>query len=162
MKLDYDEISPFTGNKSVLIESDASTNIESRICMDTGYTTRDVWQIGSKNIKLYEKGITQLMIDTKFEDHLTGFVWYLTSMITPQVMLYPKGTHKDNWNWEVTPVIPIVGEERKKFPVPDKEDEYFTTRLAPELAQSFQQLEFKQAMEAFYATLNPAAHEEQD
>ena len=35
----YDAISPITGNNCVLIEADEMTNQESRICMESGYTT---------------------------------------------------------------------------------------------------------------------------
>ena len=104
MKLEYDEESPFTGKKSVLVEADETTNIESKICMDTGYTTRDYWKIGSDAVEQYTEQITQLMQDTKFEDHLSGQVWFLSSMITPHAMLYPHGINEHNWKWQVAPV----------------------------------------------------------
>ena len=44
MKLEFDEISPFSNKKTVLVEADEQTNVESRICLSTGYTTRDNWK----------------------------------------------------------------------------------------------------------------------
>ena len=57
LKLEYDDISPFTGNKCVLIEADEKTGTESRICMESGYTTMDRFVVGSRAIEAYEKMI---------------------------------------------------------------------------------------------------------
>ena len=37
LKADYDEISPITGNKCVIIEVDEQSNTTSYICMESGY-----------------------------------------------------------------------------------------------------------------------------
>ena len=55
INLDYDEVSPFTGNKCVLIEADENTGMESRICMESGMTTTDRFIVGSRAIEQYEK-----------------------------------------------------------------------------------------------------------
>ena len=55
MKIDYDEISPITGNKCVIVEADENTNIESRICMESGYSTADTLKQGSNTIEKYEQ-----------------------------------------------------------------------------------------------------------
>ena len=70
LNLEYDDISPFTGNNCVLIEADEKTNAESRICMESGYTTCDVFTPGSDALKEYELYIPQLYKDTKFTDSL--------------------------------------------------------------------------------------------
>ena len=62
MKLEYDEISPLTGQKTVVVEADEQTNIESYICMESGYTTTDKLKIDSKEVEQYESTITELMI----------------------------------------------------------------------------------------------------
>ena len=153
LKLDYDEISPFTGNKCVLIEADDQTNTESRICMETGYTTKDIWKIGSKAAKTYEKMITQLMIDTKYKDKTLNQIWYLSTMPTSTAVLYPVGTSKDDYYWEIARIVPIVGPERQKYPVPDKENEYYTSRLDTDNAFKFDKNEFSDVVDKFYAVL---------
>ena len=47
MKLDYDMISPITGNKCVIVEADENTSINSYMCIETGYTTTDNFVVGS-------------------------------------------------------------------------------------------------------------------
>ena len=155
----YDAISPITGNTCVLIEADEMTNQESRICMESGYTTNDVWQIDSEQVSKYEQHISQLMVDTKYVDNELGQVWYLASMTTSTVVLYPVGTNKDDYHFEISKVVTIDGDERLKYPIPGKSDEYFTSRLDVENAVIFEKNNFAQAVDKFYSTLTEMTNE---
>ena len=66
-------------------------------------------------------------------------------------MLYPIGTNREDMRWEVCKVEIITGEDRKKYPVPGKKDEYFTSRLDVENAVRFNGNEFDQALDKFYS-----------
>ena len=48
IKLDYDEVSPITGNKCVIVEADKESGEEHRMCMESGYVTRTSLVIDSK------------------------------------------------------------------------------------------------------------------
>ena len=161
MKLEFDEISPFSKQKTVLVEADDKTNLESRICLASGYTTSDNWISGSDAMQYYESRITQLMRDTKYEDEELGTVWYLSTMSTPAAMLYPAGSIKQ-WGWEVAPVEYISGEDRKNYPIPGRDDEYFTSRLATEKAEKFEDKDFKIAMDHFYKLVQEHYEKPQD
>jgi len=154
MKLDFDEMSPFSNEKTVLLEADEKTNLESRICIASGYTTRDEWKIGSDVVADYHERMTELMRDTKYEDDELGTVWYLSSMSTPAALLYPNGASANQWKWEVSPIEYLVGEERAKYPVPGKEGEYYTSRVATDKAVNFDKSDFRSALEHFYALVN--------
>ena len=54
MNLDYDMISPVTGNKCVIVEADEQSNINSYMCIESGYTTTDNFKIDSDVINNYE------------------------------------------------------------------------------------------------------------
>ena len=160
IKLEYDEISPLSGNKCVVVEADEETNIESYICMESGYTTSDSLKIGSESVKNYEKNITDLMKLVKFEDEEGGLVWYPSFMQLPGAMLYCKGTSFEDMVWEVAKVIQIIGDERKKYPVPGKEEEYFTSRLDIENAKTYQKREFQSAFDDLYAKVKAEVENE--
>ena len=161
MKLEFDEISPFSKERTVLVEADETNNVESRICLSSGYTTRDNWTIGSEIIEAYDMQITELMRDTKFEDSELGTVWYLSTMQTPAAILYPAGSAK-RWSWQVAPVEHLVGEARKQYPIPGRTDEYYTSRLATEKAEDFAQSDFKSAMDHFYKLVQEYYEQPQD
>jgi len=160
MKLDYDEISPITGNLCVITEADEQNNTTSYMCMESGFTTTDAMKIGSDIIEKYEAQLTELMRVSKYEDTERGLVWYPAFLQMPGVgMLYPIGSNREDIRWEVCKVVMILGEERKKYPVPGKENEYFTSRLDVENAERFEGNEFESALDRFYALASEAYRE---
>tara|TARA_Y100000310_G_scaffold294559_1_gene325127 strand:+ start:232 stop:765 length:534 start_codon:yes stop_codon:yes gene_type:complete len=151
IKLEYDEISPISGRKCVVVEADEETNIESYICMESGYTTTDKLKIGSKEVEYYEQTITELMKSVKYEDKERKLIWYPSFMQVPGAMLYCKGTTFEDMEWEVATIVPIHGEERLKYPIPGKEEEYYTSKLDVENAKTYSKREFQKAFDDLYA-----------
>ena len=151
--MDYDEISPITGNRSVLIEADPDTGVESRICMESGYTTTDRLAIGSQEAVDYENaGLTQFMRDMKHVDNELGTIWYPAFIQMQGAMLYCE-REQDSINtieWKVAQVVGIHGNDRIKYPVPGKENEYYTSRLDVENALTFEKFQFKAALDQCY------------
>ena len=150
MKINYDEVSPITGNKCVIVEADEQTNTESYLCTESGYTTTDKLVIDSVHVKQYEQMITQLMVDAKFEDVVAGLVWYPCFMQLPGAMLYCKGDNPEELKWEVSKIVAIEGDERLKYPVPGKEGEYHTSRLDVENGKIYDKADFKSALDDIY------------
>jgi len=151
MKLDYDEISPITGNKCVLVETDEASGATSYICMESGYTSHEKLLIDSEYTQKYEQDLTQLMRDVKYNDAGRGIVWYPAFIHINNVgMLYSIGTTKLDMQWQISRVIDITEEDRQKFPVPGKENEYFTSRLDVENASTFDASEFENALDLLY------------
>ena len=151
MKLEYDEKSPLTGNQCVLIETDEHTGLESYICMESGFTTHEKLTVESEFIEKYEESITQLMRDVKFVDEERGLIWYPAFIQIPGVgMLYTIGTSKADMEWQVARVVDITGEERLQYPIPGKENEYFTSRLDVENALTFESSQFENALDLLY------------
>jgi hypothetical protein len=152
MNLEYDETSPITGNLCVIVESDEQTDTTSYMCMETGFTTTDNMKIGSEVVEQYEVQLTELMRASKFEDAERGLIWYPAFLQMPGIgMLYPTGTERTDLKWEVCKVAMISGDERKNYPVPGKEGEYYTSRLDVENAEKFDGTEFEVALDRFYS-----------
>lgn len=77
----YDEISPITGNKSVIREGDL------RICFESGYHTYDSWEIGSEEqINFASKSPENIV---KSQKVINGQVWYLISLFSENHVLLP-------------------------------------------------------------------------
>ena len=100
-------------------------------------------------MKKHEEQLTELMLDSKFEDPETGLVWYPTFMQMPGAMLYPEGS-VTKIEWRVAKIIPVIGEERLKYPVPGKEGEYFTSRLDVDNANIYDTKDFELALNDLY------------
>lgn len=95
MKLDYDEISPVTGNKCVLVEAlDAANGIYSKICIESGYYSTTYMHPTNEALEKIEASMPDLIRDSKRTD-LLGFNWYLASLNLGVVMLYPSPLNLD-------------------------------------------------------------------
>ena len=152
--MDYDELSPITGNRSVLIEADTATNIESRICMESGYTTKDTLLIGSQAAVDYESmGMTEFMKAVKYEDENLGTVWYPAFIQMQHAMLYCErvDASSNTLVWKVAQVKEIDAKLQLQYPIPGKDNEYYTSRLDVENALTFEKLQFKAALDQCYA-----------
>ena len=149
MKLEYDAISPITGNKCVLEEANTNDNTVSYLCMESGFTSHENLIKGSEFEKKYESKLTELMISCKIID-TDNKVWYPTFMQLPGGMLYIEGTSKDEWNWKVAKVVALSEEERKQYPIIGKPNEYHTSRLDVENAKQYNNGDFELALDELY------------
>jgi len=152
INLDYDETSPITGNKCVIVEADTKSGQEHRMCMESGYVTRTDLVFNSNECEIHEQGCTELMKKIKLVDKELNSVWYPTFMQMPGGMLYCEGNGAtpEDYNWAVAKVVLIEGDERLKYPIPGKEGEYFTSRLDVDKAEKFPAYTFETALDTFY------------
>jgi hypothetical protein len=106
MRITYDEISPITGNRKVMIEPDPEKLDNIKICMDSGYHTYDAhWKTGSDVIELVERNLPTVIIDNKKECD-DGNTWYHLMMITPFVILTPEASSGGDIEWVIYSLKP--------------------------------------------------------
>ena len=149
MKLDYDSVSPITGNKCVVEEANPHNNSVSYLCMESGFTSNEELIEGTQFQEKYEMHLTELMLSCKIIDD-DNRAWYPTFMQLPGAMLYAEGQSSINWNWKVAQIVPIIGDERLQYPMPGKENEYHTSRLDVENAKTYDKHDFKMALDDLY------------
>ena len=142
MKSDLTGISPFTNKKSVIVEK-TDAGVETRICMDTGFTTNSEYIIGSDKIEEVEATTSRLIKELRFADILLNQYWYPTTAMFSTGMIYPDGTPQ-SWRWVYAPIIHMEEEEQKKYPVPGKPGEYYSTRIATDVAEYYEPEQFKE------------------
>tara|TARA_R110001592_G_scaffold21149_3_gene85828 strand:+ start:656 stop:1135 length:480 start_codon:yes stop_codon:yes gene_type:complete len=158
MKLEYDGISPISGNKCVLEEANVHDNTVSYLCMESGFTSHEHLLEGSEFQTRYETTITDLMLSLKLTDD-DNKAWYPTFMQLPGGMLYAEGT-SESWNWKVAQVINMEGDERLQYPVPGKTDEYYTSRLDVDNAKTYDNDNFEIALNELYSIIKEAVSHE--
>ena len=88
MKLTYDEISPITNKKSVIVEYD-DLNETHKLCMDSGYNNFSAWRLDNTDlISELESTLPQSVVDQRFVTP-EGDIWYKIIISTPTMILYP-------------------------------------------------------------------------
>jgi len=148
--ISFDSVSPITNNRCVVEEANEQDNTVSFLCMESGFTTHEKLIEGSEFQEKYESSITSLMTSCKFVDNGKR-AWYPTFMRTPFAMLFIEGKTKNTFIWKVAPIVPILGEDRLKYPVAGKENEYHTSRLDVENAKTYDKDDFKNALDEMYS-----------
>ena len=150
--IDYDSVSPITGNKCVVEEANEHDNTVSYLCMESGFTSHEKLIEGTEFQEKYEQGLTDLMTTCKIVSD-DNRAWYPTFMQMPGAMLYVDGTSKSDWHWKVAKTVAIVGDDRLKYPIMGKLGEYYTSRLDTENAIEFPKDDFKTALDEFYSSV---------
>ena len=140
MKVDTTEISPFTGKKSVVTEE--YNGVETRICMDTGFTTNSEYKTDSDRIEEFESTTSELIRNLRYTDEQLGQYWYPTTVMFTDGIIYPEGGLTD-WMWVYAPIVELTEEEKKDYPVPGKEGEYYETRVAVDMAERYKHDDFR-------------------
>ena len=138
------QLSPFTGNNDVIIEHDASFG-ESRLCIVSGYNTREAYTFENPDIEKFEETSTELIRSLKHKDDELGQYWYLTTVVTDKGMIFPDVHEVDGYEWIFAPLVKIQEEEKEKYPIPDKPGEFYTSRLAIEAQKKFHKDSFMAA-----------------
>jgi len=159
LKLDYDSISPITDNKCVLEEANETDNSISYLCMESGYSSHEKLTEGSEYQINFEKALTSLMIECKIIDE-DKKAWYPSFMRTPHAMLYIDGKNKEKFVWKVAKIKELIGEERKKYPIPGKENEFHTSKLDVDNAKSYSKNKFPHALDELYTVVKGAYNED--
>ena len=158
LELDYDSVSPITGNKCVIEEANQVDNTVSYLCMESGFSSHEKMLEGSDFQVKFEKHLSELMINCKTIDDQKR-VWYPTFMQMPGAMLYAQGESKTDWNWKVAQIVPIVGDERLNYPVVGKPKEYHTSRLDVENANTYDKEDFASALDNLYSIVKTLYNE---
>jgi hypothetical protein len=143
--------SPFTDDLDVIVEYD-DKNGESRMCMVTGYTTSERYKFDSELIEKIENSNSKFIKEMRYEDRELEQYWYLTTITTSQGIVYPEGT-KDHYEWVFSPIVKLTEEEKKEYPIPGKENEYYETRVGIEHSQRFQSNNFLGACKSLGAVI---------
>jgi len=138
--------SPFTGNHNCFNQKIG--DIQSLLCMDSGYTTNSTYKIGSDVIKDAEEKAPKLVNDLKHIDEERGLVWFPSIVQVPGVgMIFPDGSSTDDWGYSVAKQVAIPEDEQKNYPVPGKDGTFYQSRLDMQNLKTFDKMKFQDACE---------------
>jgi len=167
MRLDYDEINPFTRRKTVLVEWDENAQQNMKLCMETGYHTFDSWVCDggtiSPELEAYRENLPDVISNfelIEFEGgnwsklawpHGICQVWYLIVMQSREHVLYPEyNDDRFDYIWKVCSWRLLSEGEEIDDDCPKYEYEGKTAILGPETVSIFQSSEFEDATIEFH------------
>lgn len=147
MRIDYDEISPITGNKSVFVEPvDDQHTVISKICMDSGYTTLNTYHDDNEHFSDLEEKFPQISIANKFKDQF-GFYWYPMMTAANYVLLMPEPINVEVNDTDFCWVVGTMYNPAEGAPA----------ELDRENARTFDKSSFEEALSYFILLVNENA-----
>lgn len=156
-RIAYDEVSPFTKNLCVLVDTDDSSGfpIVSKLCMESGFTTNNLMINPEEVLPSLEKNYLVGHYFARIDD--SGHVWIPSAQSTDVAALYPLKVEDASveggfiLQWQVCPLY-VWYEEGQEDP---------QVSMQFENAQNFAQDQFPAAFELFMSMSNTLSSEKQ-
>jgi hypothetical protein len=99
--------------------------------------------------EFYEQQVAilpELYKDLLLEDH-ENLIWMPSSVNIPtQGMVFANGPSSLDWGWAAVKAIPVLEEEKSKYPIPGKEGQYYEWRMDMTTLQMFPERDFMEAL----------------
>ena len=128
-------------------EQELGADYKIRQCYGCGFTTNTLMKTDSQFLQEQLEVLPELYKDLIFIDD-TDHHWMPSAINNPESgMVYADGTSPDNWNWSAVKAMIIPDDERKKYPIPGKNDEYYEYRMDNSTLKHFIERDFIEALD---------------
>ena len=129
--------SPITGENNCFRVYTEPATIEYYLDLSSGYMSHSNFIDGSTDLENLLNVSPALIKELQFKDDETGLNWLPCTLSMGELgIIYPEGT-KDKWLWKYAKPIDIPKEEQEKYPIPNKEGQFYTSKLDVENAATF-------------------------
>ena len=76
-----------------------------------------------------------------------GIMWMPSTVNLPQQgMIFANGPSKTDWGWAAVKAVPVLEEEKEKYPIPGKNGEFYEWRMDMTTLQMFPERDFIEAL----------------
>jgi hypothetical protein len=122
-------------------ETKEAYNLINRVCYGCGFMTHNFMKEDSEFLNEQLEVLPELYKDLTFVDD-NGYHWIPSTVNLPDKgMVYINGTSKNNWKWTAVKAVPLLEEEKIKFP------EGSTHKMDMKNAKSFTERDYIEALD---------------
>ena len=116
---------------------------ESYLCVQCGYMSLSLYQPGSDILKNMLDKSADIIEELQLLDEDRNMVWLPAVLnMGEKGIIYPEGKDKSDWTWKYAKIKKLKEEEKKDYPVPDKEGEFYENILDVKNAKTYDMLDF--------------------
>lgn len=77
-----------------------------------------------------------------------GKIWMPSTVNMPgKGMIFANGKDSLNWKWAAVLAVPVMEEEKEKYPIPNKEGEYYEWRMDMTTIKEFEEKDYIEALD---------------
>ena len=116
------------GSDACYVE-EVNQDIKTYFCYGCGFQTNSLMVEGSEFLTEQIEALPELYKDLMVRDE-NGKVWMPSAINLPQQgMIFANGQSADEWAWSAVKAIPVPEEDKIKYPIPGKKDQYYEWRM---------------------------------
>jgi len=116
------------------------------LCYNCGMTSHSKLIPDTEYLEKAIISTPEFINDNMFLDEKRNIYWFLSTIRTVTGIVFPEPDDSfDGWNWAVAKIVSISEEEQKDYPIPGKDGEFYTNRLAIDDAIHFRKNKFYDA-----------------
>jgi hypothetical protein len=115
-------------------------------CYGCGFQTNSLMKEGEE---FYEQQIS--ILPELYKDLLNkdddGTIWMPSTINVPQQgMVFANGPSKEDWGWAAVKAVPVIKEEKEKYPIPGKKGQYYDWRMDMTTLKMFVEHDYMEAL----------------
>ena len=133
-------------------ESDAcyvdevSKDIKTHFCYGCGFQTNSLMKEEEEFYNQQIEFLPELYKDLIYTDE-NELKWMPSAInVADKGMVFANGTSSNNWNWSAVKAVPVTEEEKEKYPIPNKEGEFYEWRMDMTTKSNFSERDFMDAL----------------
>lgn len=140
-------ICPHCGGDACYVQ-EVTADISIKQCFGCGYSSNSLMIEGNEFYELQMQSLPELHKDLMWMDPETRDIWIPQTINIPDKgMVFANGSSADNWRWTAVKAVPVKEEEKTKYPIPGKKDEYYSMRMDMSTKQDYVEKDFVEALD---------------
>ena len=133
------------GSDACYVE-EVNQDIKTYFCYGCGFQTNSLMKEGET---FYEEQVFILpeLYKDLFSKDKNELVWMPSMVNIPDKgMIFANGPSKEDWGWAAVKAIKVTEEEKTRYPIPGKKDQYYEFRMAMDTLQMFPESDYMEAL----------------
>ena len=126
---------------------EVTPEIKNYSSLSCGYWTNSLMTEGSDFYNEQMETLPELYKDLAWKDPETELVWLPQTINEPKKgMVFANGTNAGEWKWAVVKAVPVLEEEKHKYPIPKQPGKFYEFRMDMSTLQHFEERDFMDAL----------------
>jgi hypothetical protein len=121
-------------------------DITTQFCYGCGYQTNSLMKEDEPFYIEQLEVLPELYRDLLYKEE-NGLIW-LPSMVNvhEKGMVFANGPSKEQWGWAAVKAVPVLEEEKEKYPIPTRKGEFYEWRMDMTTLRMFPEREYMDAL----------------
>jgi hypothetical protein len=125
---------------------EVTPEITNQFCYGCGFQTNTLMKEGKEFFEQQKELLPELYKDLIYKDE-EGQMWMPSMINVPDKgMVFANGTDSNNWKWAAVKAVVVTEEEKHKYPIKGKKDQYYEFRMDMATMMPFDENNFMDAL----------------